>query len=123
MNRRGARISNSNDPRDIQNLIGKENLDAINPNKKVEWSLRGMVTFVKILKDSLAKSKMAFLFRKVLSMFDVVTMILIGLTLIAGQIGKKRYLKAFVIFLLALVLVSIGLHRCSVLQALLNFAH
>jgi hypothetical protein len=104
MNRMGLRISDSENQRDARNLIGKEGLDSLPGDKKVEWSLRSAVTFMKIVKQSMAESSFAFLLKKVLTLLNFATGGLAYLALFVNLLCRRTVLR---IVLIALVVLAV----------------
>jgi patatin-related protein len=108
MNRMGLRISDSENQRDARNLIGKEGLDSLPGDKKVEWSLRSAVTFLKIVKQSMAESRLAFLLKKVLTGLNFITGGLAYLALLVNLLCRRTVLKIVIITLIVLALMGIS---------------
>jgi hypothetical protein len=108
MNRMGLRISDSENQRDARNLIGREGLESLPGDKKVEWSLRSAVTFFKIVKQSMAGSRLAFLLKKALTFLNAVTGGLAYLALLVNLLCRRRVLRAVLIALAVLALMGMS---------------
>jgi patatin-related protein len=108
MNRMGLRISDSENQRDARTLIGRESLDSLPTDKKIEWSLRSAVTFFKIVKQSMAESRLAFLLKKALTLLNAVTGALAYLALLVNLLCRKPVLKVVLITLAVLALMGMS---------------
>jgi hypothetical protein len=77
--------------RQREELIGKQDLSAIPADKKINWCWRGAITVLKIGRQSLSQSRVAFLLKGLIYLLDKFIMGLTGLFVFFTWVGVKLW--------------------------------
>jgi len=83
-----------------EDLIGKQDLSAISADKKINWSWRGAITVLKIVRQTLAETKAAFLLRGLLGFLDKVTLVMTGIFAFFAWVVAKLFRWRVLLWLL-----------------------
>ncbi|WP_181880919.1 patatin-like protein [Crenobacter cavernae] len=90
-------------------LIGRQQLSAIPPEKKISWAWRGAITLLKIVRQTLAKTKASFLLKSLFEVLDRLILFMTGaLVLFTWCFAKFLRVRILIWLIAAAAFIGLG---------------